>query len=347
MTQKQFASKIIAWYNNHHRSLPWRETKDPYKIWLSEIILQQTRVAQGLPYYEKFVTTFPTVTALAKASEQQVLRLWQGLGYYSRARNLHACAKKVVTEYHGKFPDSAEGLQKLPGIGPYTAAAIASFAFRESVAVVDGNVFRVLARIFGMDSDIASPMGKKFFTEKANALLDVDQPDVFNQAMMEFGAIHCLPQNPLCTDCIFSKTCIANGQGLQKLLPVKEKKAKVRTRYFYYFVIHHQKKILMRKREGKDIWKGLYDFYLVETNRNKKAVDVMKNDSIVSTASILTESKIFTHLLSHQKLKIKFIEINLSFTTTLKKKLTEVGLKAFTKTQIGHLPKPIVIDRYL
>lgn len=347
MTQKQFASKIIAWYNTYHRSLPWRETKDPYKIWLSEIILQQTRVAQGLPYYEKFVKTFPTVIALAKASEQQVLRLWQGLGYYSRARNLHACAKKVMKEYGGKFPESPQELQKLPGIGPYTAAAIASFAFLERVAVVDGNVFRVLARIFGMDTDIASPTGKKIFSEKANALLDEDQPDAFNQAMMEFGATHCLPQNPLCTDCIFFKTCIANQQGLQKLLPVKEKKAKVRTRYFYYFVIHHQKKILMKKREGKDIWKGLYDFYLVETKRNKKAVDVMKNDSIVSTASILTEHKIFTHLLSHQKLKIKFIEINLPFTTTLKKKISQVGLKVFTRTQIGHLPKPIVIDRFL
>lgn len=346
MTQKQFASKIIAWYNAHHRPLPWREIKDPYKIWLSEIILQQTRVAQGLPYYEKFVSTFPTVMALAKASEQQVLRLWQGLGYYSRARNLHACAKKVVNEYGGEFPDNSLELQKLPGIGPYTAAAIASFAFRESVAVVDGNVFRVLARIFGMETDIASPGGKKIFTEKANALLDANQPDAFNQAMMEFGATHCLPQNPLCTDCIFSKTCIANQQGSQKLLPVKQKKTKIQTRYLYYLVIRHQNKILMKKREGKDIWQELYDFYLVESKKKKKSSSIYIESLVSEHSMLISTSKTIKHILSHQRLLTQFLEVKIDSKVKFDSTAKMLGLQAYSKKQIAHLPKPALISKY-
>jgi A/G-specific adenine glycosylase len=346
MMPKQFASKIIDWYKANHRPLPWRGITDPYKIWLSEIILQQTRVAQGLPYYEKFVNTFPTVQGLAKASEQQVLRLWQGLGYYSRARNLHACAKKVVNECGGKFPDNYIELQKLPGIGPYTAAAIASFAFRESVAVVDGNVFRVLARVFGIDEDIASPKGKQLFSQKASELIDAQQPDIFNQAMMEFGAMHCLPQNPLCNDCIFSKACVAHRDGLQKLLPVKEKKTKIRKRYFYYFVIRHQHKILMKKREGKDIWQGLYDFYLVESKRSKTIDSILVEEQSLKKLKPISASKPIKHILSHQQLLVRFLEIEIDSNEKFYSMAETLGLQAYNEKQIVHLPKPVLISKY-
>jgi A/G-specific adenine glycosylase len=342
MNNKAFSKKIIQWYEENKRSLPWRETSDPYKIWLSEIILQQTRVAQGLPYYERFVKTFPTVFSLAKAPEQQVLRLWQGLGYYSRARNLHTCAKNVVSNFGGKFPALYKELTKLKGVGPYTAAAIASIAFKECIAVVDGNVFRVLSRIFGIDKDIASQEGKKIFVEKANELIPKEQPDLFNQAMMEFGALHCLPQNPKCDTCIFAKACEANQNGLQKVLPVKSKKLKARNRYFYYFVIHHQNKILMNKRGGKDIWQGLYDFYLIEAKRSKKIEGLMNDDKLLKGSTKVSESKIYKHILSHQKLMVRFVEVEWQSS-----KLPSVELKWFTKKEVAALPKPILIAKYL
>jgi A/G-specific adenine glycosylase len=342
MNNKAFSKKIIQWYEENKRCLPWRETTDPYKIWLSEIILQQTRVAQGLPYYEHFVKTFPTVFSLAKAPQQQVLRLWQGLGYYSRARNLLTCAKMVVDDFGGRFPNSYQELKKLKGIGPYTAAAIASIAFKESVAVVDGNVFRVLARVFGIDKDIAGNGGKAFFFAKANELIPKDQPDLFNQAVMEFGALHCLPQNPLCDTCVFAKTCVANQQGLQKMLPVKSKKLKVRNRYFYYFVIRHQDKILMKQREGKDIWQGLYDFYLIETRRNQKVEVLMNDNKLLKGSTKISESQIYRHILSHQKLMVRFVEVKWRSS-----KLPSVKLKWFTKKQVAALPKPILIANYL
>jgi A/G-specific adenine glycosylase len=343
MGDRGFSKKIIQWYEENKRSLPWRATTDPYKIWLSEIILQQTRVVQGLPYYERFVKTFPTVFSLAKAPQQEVLRLWQGLGYYSRARNLHTCAKMVVEDFGGKFPNSYQELKKLKGIGPYTAAAIASIAFKESVAVVDGNVFRVLARIFGIEIDIASNEGKIFFSAKANELIPQDQPDLFNQAMMEFGALHCLPQNPKCDTCVFAKTCVANQHDLQKVLPIKSKKLKVRNRYFYYFVIRHQNKILMKKREGKDIWQGLYDFYLIETKRNSKTEALIKEDILLKGSTKISESKIHKHILSHQKLMVRLVEMELPST----KIPTSLGLKWFTEKQVVALPKPILVAKYL
>jgi A/G-specific adenine glycosylase len=343
MGNQGFAKKIIGWYEENKRSLPWRQTTDPYKIWLSEIILQQTRVAQGLPYYERFIKTFPTVFSLAKAPQQQVLRLWQGLGYYSRARNLHSCAKMVVEDFGGKFPDNYNELKKLKGIGPYTAAAIASIAFKESVAVVDGNVFRVLARIFGIDKDIASNEGKVFFSAKANELIPREQPDLFNQAMMEFGALHCLPQNPLCDTCIFAKVCVANQKELQRVLPIKSKKLKVRTRYFYYFIIKQGNKILMKQRESKDIWQGLYDFYLVEMKRNSKTEVLIKEDKLLKGSTKISESKIHKHILSHQKLMVRFIEMELPSS----KIPPSLGLKWFTKKQAMALPKPILIANYL
>src|SRR5258706_9473958 len=342
-----FSKQIIDWYLINQRSLPWRKSRDPYKIWLSEIILQQTRVAQGLPYYNEFVKAFPTVFDLAKATEQKVLRLWQGLGYYSRARNLHRCANKIVKDFNGEFPASFEELKKLPGVGPYTAAAIASIAFSESVAVGDGNVFRVLARVFGVETDIASDEGKKYFFSLANELIDQDQPDLFNQAVMEFGALHCLPKNPKCIECIFSKNCEAKKHNLQALLPVKSKKLKVKIRYFNYFVIHSKNGIFMHHRNGKDIWRGLYDFYLVETSRIQNSESLIKKDKLLSKSKTIRESKIYNHILSHQKLKVKFIDVKKRFSKEDRLIAKNLGLKEFSDKEIAKLPKPILIDRFL
>jgi A/G-specific adenine glycosylase len=343
MKEAEFQKKIIEWYGENKRQLPWRETDDPYKIWLSEIILQQTRVAQGLPYYLRFIKSFPSITSLANATQQEVLKLWQGLGYYSRARNLHTCARVVARERKGKFPDNYKDLLKLKGIGPYTAAAIASFAFKEPVAVVDGNVFRVLSRVFGMEEDIATPKAKDLFTKKANELISKDRPDLFNQAMMEFGALQCVPQNPRCDECIFAKSCVARKHELQNVLPIKSKKIKVRNRYLYYFVLRHQNKLLMKKREAKDIWQGLYDFYVIETKRNTKVAELVKADSLLKGLTRVNESKIYKHILSHQKLMVRFVEMKSPKTQILK----SAELKWFTDREMAALPKPILIANYL
>ena len=265
--EHSFANQLVNWYNSNKRPLPWRETKDPYKIWLSEIILQQTRVSQGLPYYLKFMTEFPTIHDLAKANEQKVLSLWQGLGYYSRARNLHQCAIYISDKLGGKFPSSYLELLKLPGIGPYTAAAIASIAFGEAVPVVDGNVYRVLSRLFGIEADIGQSKNREIFYEHALQLIQNQDPDTFNQAMMEFGAMHCMPRNPLCEECFVSSECYANLHGKQESFPIKSKKIKVRKRYFNYIVFFFEDGLLMRERSEGDIWQGLNDFYCIESGQ--------------------------------------------------------------------------------
>src|SRR5690606_37029166 len=270
MGKRYFSNKIVKWYSDNFRPLPWRETTDPYKIWLSEVILQQTRVAQGLPYYQQFVSRYPSVQHLASASEQEVLRLWQGLGYYSRARNLHQCAKLVAGQYNGRFPTSAQGLETLPGIGHYTAAAIASISFGERVAVLDGNVYRVLARVFGIDTPINTPQGLKVFSTLANELVPKANPAVHNQAVMEFGALFCTPRNPTCDDCPLRRSCVAYQRNMVDLLPVKRAKKKSRNRYFFYVVLENNNALLMRKRLEKDIWQGLFDFPLVERSRPVK-----------------------------------------------------------------------------
>jgi A/G-specific adenine glycosylase len=342
-----FSKKIISWYEENKRDLPWRHTRDPYKIWLSEIILQQTRVAQGMPYYERFVENFPDIISLANAKEDRILRLWQGLGYYSRARNLHACAKKVRDEQGGIFPPTFEELKKLPGIGAYTAAAIASMAFREPVAVVDGNVYRVLARVFGIDLDIMSNEGKTHFFEKANELIDKHQPDLFNQAMMEFGALHCTPKNPKCDSCIFMKTCIAYQQDQQSLLPVKAKKQAARKRYFTYIIIEFKGRLLMRKRQHGDIWNGLYDFFLIEKPRllNPQKLLLAHQELKMNTPSAISE--VYKHILSHQHLMTRFVWIKLSDDQSLKKFMKENELAFYSKKQVANLPKPILVTRFL
>ncbi|WP_296384410.1 A/G-specific adenine glycosylase [Winogradskyella sp.] len=264
-----FKNELISWYSIHKRKLPWRGTKNPYFIWLSEIILQQTQVKQGLPYYEAFVKTFPTIFDLASASEESVLKLWQGLGYYSRARNLHTTAKHIALELNGVFPNNYKELLKLKGVGDYTASAISSIAFNEVAAVVDGNVYRVLARYFGIDTPINSTAGIKEFKQLATSLIDKERPATYNQAIMEFGARQCKPKNPDCSVCPIKDSCVSLQKNLADTLPVKLKKTKVTTKYFNFLVcIDKNKRILFEKRTNKGIWRNLYQFPLVESEKS-------------------------------------------------------------------------------
>jgi A/G-specific adenine glycosylase len=347
MDKRYFSDKIVEWYQQNKRKLPWRETKDPYKIWLSEVILQQTRVNQGLPYYNRFEEKFPTVSDLAQAPEQQILRLWQGLGYYTRARNLHKCAKTVAEKLSGQFPNNYEALKKLPGIGDYTAAAIASIAYGEPVAVVDGNVFRVLSRLFGIDLPINSPEGKKTFTALANNLIPTDRPDEYNQAVMEFGALYCTPKVPACTECIFRNECIAFKNTLQHLLPVKTKLKASRKRYFFYLVIQKGSSLAMKKRDEKDIWFGLYDFPLIETTRRVSVDNLLTNTlsvkEILKKAEVISISEDYKHILTHQTIFCKFITIKTSKNILL----TDKSLKFYSVGKIGNLPKPVLISKFL
>lgn len=347
MDSRYFSVKVAEWYAQNKRNLPWRETKDPYRIWLSEVILQQTRVNQGLPYYFKFIEAFPTVEDLAKASEQKVLRLWQGLGYYTRARNLYKCAQEVATRYNGIFPSRFELLKTLPGIGDYTAAAIASICFHEPIAVVDGNVYRVLARIFGIETPTNTPEGKRIFFELANTLIPQSTPDLHNQAVMEFGALFCTPKNPSCSSCVFNTACVANKSSLQEVLPVKNRLKKIRKRYFYYFVIQKGKSYLMKKRNEKDIWHGLYDFYLVERNRSYKPEKLLAENSELKKLSkgkkVIEMSGVYKHVLSHQIIYSRFIQIKLRETLLI----NGAGLKFYSIKKVKELPKPVLISRFL
>jgi len=344
--EKKFSSLLIHWYQEQKRALPWRETRDPYKIWLSEVILQQTRVNQGLPYYLKFVEKYPTVFDLASASEQEVLRLWQGLGYYSRARNLHLCSKTIVSDYNGIFPDNYKELLKLPGIGTYTAAAIASFAFSEAVPVVDGNVFRVLARHFGIDKDISAASSKIYFFDKASECIPENNPAVFNQAIMEFGALHCTPQKPKCDDCLLQKSCIAFNQQNQQAYPVKTQKGLIRKRYFYYIVFEKKGKLLLKQRGPKDIWQGLFDFYLIDTKRPTSFDSLCKVNPILKDLKMEEPSKIYKHVLSHQHLFARFLFVRLN-ANDLQNGLLQNDFDFYTKKQIEELPKPVLVSRYL
>ncbi|SFW28121.1 A/G-specific DNA-adenine glycosylase [Sinomicrobium oceani] len=260
-----FSETITDWYRQNKRDLPWRKTTDPYKIWLSEIMLQQTRVEQGLPYYKEFVRAFPTVHDLAEATEEKVLKMWQGLGYYSRARNLHYTAKHIAFENNGKFPDSYKSLLKLKGVGDYTASAIASIAFKEASPVVDGNVYRVLARYFGIDTPINSARGIRYFKELAQELIDKTDPATYNQGIMEFGAIQCKPKSPVCGECPLNTSCVALKDQLVDKLPVKIRNTKIRHRYFNYLIIEDKDHTVLFQRKEKDIWQHLYEFPLIET----------------------------------------------------------------------------------
>jgi len=316
MLQKSFPKKLLKWYEKNPRYLPWKKTRDPYKIWLSEIIMQQTRVEQGTPYYEKLIKLFPTITHLANASEDEVMRAWQGLGYYTRARNLHAAANQIVTEHNKKFPSSYEDILKLKGVGAYTAAAISSFAFDLPYAVVDGNVFRVLSRAFGIKKPVDSTEGKKTFLDLSHALLDKKNPAAYNQAIMNFGAMVCLPAHPLCEQCFFRKECFAYTHQLVSELPVKSKKKPVRIRWFNFLVIEVGNKLIIEKRNEKDIWNCLFQFPLVETETFAGAAEIVK---IISEKKFTSKkhskavgiSSIIEHKLSHQTIMAQFIRISL------------------------------------
>jgi len=346
MGRRYFSDKIVEWYVDNRRSLPWRETTDPYKIWLSEVILQQTRVVQGIPYYQQFTKTYPGIKKIAEAPEQEILRLWQGLGYYTRARNLHRCAKAIVARYSGKFPETFEELRKLPGIGDYTAAAIASFAFGERVAVLDGNVFRVLSRVFGIDTPINSPEGKKEFSLLANELVSESNPGLHNQAVMEFGALFCTPQNPKCQDCPFKNTCIARRHDLIPLLPVKKQGKKSRIRYFFYLVVEKNRTFLMKKRKEKDIWHGLFDFVLIEKTKPVNPGRVVmeeENKKWFQEVEDIRISKRYKHILTHQTIHCRFIHIK----TKRPFVPGDKDLSFYSARQIARLPKPALISRFL
>ena len=339
-----FSNLLIQWYLQNMRDLPWRNTTNPYPIWLSEIILQQTRVAQGTPYFYAFLESFPTVYDLAQADEQQVLKLWQGLGYYSRARNLHQTSQYIVNELGGIFPNSFSGLLQLKGIGEYTAAAIASFAYNEPVPVVDGNVFRVLSRYFGIESDISAGKTKKEFTALAAELLPKDQPALFNQAIMEFGALQCVPKSPNCGDCIFNTSCVALQKGLVGELPVKSKKLKVSHRYLNYIVVTDTNgNTKLQQRTDKGIWYNLYEFPLIETQQEEGfeiiAPLIQKDNSFgASVVSIQEVNPVsIIHKLSHQHLHIKF------WTVTLDAVLVD----GVTPEQLKTFPFPIVIHNFI
>ena len=329
-------------------------TTDPYYIWLSEIILQQTRVEQGMPYYFKFINAYPTVNLLADADEDAVLKLWQGLGYYSRARNLHATAKKVAYELKGTFPETYDDILKLKGVGDYTASAIASISFNEVKAVVDGNVYRVLSRIFGIETPIDSTQGKKEFKALAQSLIDPEDPANFNQAIMEFGATQCKPKNPYCLHCPFNTDCIAFQQGKIDKLPFKAGKTKVRNRFFNYLIfITPQRETVLKKRENKGIWRGLFDFPMLESEADLSVESFRENVKEVMITGInnpvlfkdlkitsidLQQTEPVIHKLSHQKLHVKFWVVRIP---------SAQGLNVMPVERFKEFAVPRVIDRFM
>lgn len=313
---RDFATILLKWDTKENkRKMPWKGEKNPYKIWLSEIILQQTRVEQGWAYYTDFVNTFPDIKKLASAKEEKVYKLWEGLGYYSRCRNLIATARYISNVCKGQFPDTYTALLNLKGVGPYTAAAIASFAYNLPYAVVDGNVFRVLARVFGISKAIDTTDGRKYFTAMAQELLDKKEPGRYNQAMMDFGAVICKPANPLCSECVFQKECKAFRFNQVAELPVKSKKTITRQRWFYYLAVEYDSKVLIRKRTAKDIWQDLHEFVLVETERRTAPGDILQiaaDRGLISRhgAEIKSASPELSQQLSHQKITGRLLRVD-------------------------------------
>lgn len=345
------SESLLEWYSLNKRPLPWRETRDPYKIWLSEVILQQTRVAQGMDYYHRFLITFPDVQNLAAADEQDVLKLWQGLGYYSRARNMHYTAKEIAEKQSGVFPHSSEELKKLKGIGDYTAAAIASICFDVPVAVLDGNVARVISRLYAIDTPVDTNTGRKIITDLADSLLDTHHPGTFNQAVMELGALVCTPQSPDCNNCPLAFACEALKRKQIENFPVKTPKKAATIRHLNYMVISfnkdHEEFILMRKRTGNDIWKNLYDFPCIETEKAAdvdKVLDVCENQQLFGGLpyTVKNVSGEYIHQLSHRRLLARFIQIELNGTS-----VPTENYSAVRKDQITELPLPRLIDRYM
>lgn len=317
--KKDFSRRLIDWYLIHKRDLPWRQTTDPYVVWLSEIILQQTRVEQGRPYFQRFIQSFPSIEHLAQAPPDQVMRLWQGLGYYSRARNMHSTAKTIIKEHDGQFPKSYREILNLPGIGPYTAAAIASFSFGLPHAVVDGNVIRVLSRICGITDPVDLPATKKQIQSIADELLDGSDPATYNQAIMEFGALHCKPVNPDCQTCVFLQDCSAQKRGIVHEIPAKAGRTKITIRHFNYLLIRDKGNTLIRKRNEAGIWRDLFEPPMVESSKpltlsSLKKTALWKSLCIDPNLEVVQVQDRKPHKLSHQTIiaRVFIIKGNLS-----------------------------------
>lgn len=338
-----FTSRLLAWNtDSNDRQMPWKGEKDPYKIWLSEVILQQTRVEQGWNYYNRFLQAFPTVQGLAAAEDEKVFKLWEGLGYYSRCRNLLATARLIVRDFGGRFPANYTDLLKLRGIGPYTAAAISSFAFLERRAVLDGNVQRVLARYFGIEALPNSTHGKKIFQDLAQSLLDTDRPDLYNQAIMDFGAVICKPQAPLCYDCPQQPDCIACNTGRVRDLPSKELKAAKKHRWFNYILFETKEFIYIRQRTARDIWQDLYEFHLVETQPDSLDLPAVLEQKIPGMRyNIKAGQHKFRQVLSHQVIHASFYRISLPSATTID------GLIAVSRSKLSNYAFPKIITGFL
>jgi len=333
ITDSCLTKDLTYWYSENYRQLPWRETLDPYKIWLSEIILQQTRVNQGLPYYNSFVSHYPDIKSFATADLDHILKLWQGLGYYSRARNMHTCANTIISEHKGRFPESYLELLTLKGIGKYTAAAISSICFNEAVPVVDGNVYRVISRLFGVKDDISQSKSFKVFFDIASQIIDHAYPGQFNQAIMELGAMICSPKNPQCDVCPIMTHCYAFAHSSQTSFPVKNKVIKVKNRQIDYHVIHSEGKVLIKQRTDKDIWARLFEFFLIENDTSKLPDNLSIQDEPIYEIK---------HILTHQRLHIRFFShaINEIEMIQLEKNLS---MKSVKTSEIGSfaIPKPI------
>jgi len=347
---QNFSKILLNWYQQNKRELPWRDEDDPYKIWVSEIILQQTRIAQGWDYYLRFVERFPSVSRLAEASEDEVLKYWQGLGYYSRARNLHAGAKYIMETHRGVFPKNHAEILKIKGVGEYTAAAVASLAFRQPFPAIDGNAFRVLTRIFGIETPIDTNAGKKEITDLAMQLIDLQRPDLFNQAVMDFGSLQCTPAVPKCEDCCFASFCLAKKQNLTALLPVKSQKNNVKTRYFYYLHLVADKKNYICRRSAKDIWQGLYEFPLIESAKS------LSQDAVLGHADTLhllknckwvleNSTPIYKHQLTHQTIYGQGFRIQiLEGVPLIDEKIICVAEKDLSQYPVSRLMEKIVFS---
>ena len=348
-----FTKALQTWYSQSHRPLPWKGEKNAYLIWLSEIILQQTRVEQGLPYFERFRTLFPKVEDLANAPEDQVMKAWEGLGYYSRARNLHSAAKYIAHTLNGRFPTTYDGILALKGVGPYTAAAIASFAYELPHAVVDGNVYRVLSRFWGISTPIDSTIGKKQFALLADQALRASplSPAQHNQAMMDFGATHCKPKAPLCPQCLLQTTCKAFLQKKVDQLPVKEKKIKKKNRFFHYLVINSGDQIFLRKRTEKDIWRNLYEFPVLEWPGVKATENEIRRSApwgaCIGEAPAVIEhiSPPQQQMLTHQKIQAVFWEIRLKQPVPASSEFAPYFLA--DRKNLSNFAFPKIIDLYL
>lgn len=343
MNNKKIQTILKSWYNINKRDLPWRSTPDPYKIWISEIILQQTRVNQGLEYYLRFIENFSSVKELAAASEDEVLKLWQGLGYYSRGRNLHKASKVIATNYNGKFPTDYSEVLQLPGIGKYTAAAICSFAYNQNYAVLDGNVYRVLSRLFAISTPINTGIGEKEFTQLAENLLDKSDSHTYNQAIMEFGALQCTPKNPDCTVCPLNDICKAYELNIIAELPAKKGKIAVSNRYFNYFFIQNGEYIYLHKRTKKDIWQNLYELPLIETEDEKTGEQLFSsiefNQLFEKIKDLEVSGTVFQtkHVLSHRNIMAKFYNVKISNENEQIKKYQKVLLSDIDNFAISRL----------